>query len=226
MGDFDGALEDIDRAIELDTAYPDYLLEKGNILARSGQARDAIDYYSKAINIDPENFRYYLERGRTSSQLRRYDDALNDLNRAERLEKDNLPIVYIRATVYTSLGNYDRALNDARKSVELAGENPFVLRQYCWLLSTHPDHAKRQPAKALELMTGIMEAGELTDWQSYETLAATHAANQQFDQAAAKQKKAIELFGDDTDEEMQERLKLYESGKPFVYSGTAWFNDN
>jgi tetratricopeptide (TPR) repeat protein len=87
-----------------------------------------------------------------------------------------------------------------------------------WLLATCPDDDIRDGAKAVEHAT---KACELTNWENaafVDTLAAAYAESGDFDSAVKQQRKAIELLSEEDEgprADMEERLKLYQSGKPY-----------
>jgi WD40 repeat protein len=118
----------------------------------------------------------------------------------------------------------EQTLNDWQEAFEvkrrvLGDEDPNMLNGIAWLLATFPMADLRNGTKAIEYAT---KACELTKWKNaniIDTLAAAYAEAGDFDSAIKWQKEAINLL---TEKEppgwqagFEERLKLYQSGKPY-----------
>jgi hypothetical protein len=84
-----------------------------------------------------------------------------------------------------------------------------------WLLATSPDPEQRDAAAALRF------AGQAADLTAYrnpnvlDTLAAAHAEAGRFADAAAWQRRAIQLAPPGARQEFVERLALYQAGRPY-----------
>lgn len=138
--DFDGALSDFNKAIELN---PDFaaagknrdrvgqaskeqnkdmargLTHFGQQRRKSGQLGDALLLLNKAIELDPELAIAYSSRGRVKKSKGDLDGALADFNKAIELKED-LPVTYIqRAIVKSGKGDTDGALADYDRAIEL-----------------------------------------------------------------------------------------------------------
>jgi WD40 repeat protein/serine/threonine protein kinase/tetratricopeptide (TPR) repeat protein len=94
-----------------------------------------------------------------------------------------------------------------------------AMNSLAWLWATCPEAEFRDGAKAVEYATGACEG---TNWenQAYvDTLAAACAEAGDFEAAVKWQEKAIDLLTDEEPPESlagyEERLKLYQSGKPY-----------
>jgi tetratricopeptide (TPR) repeat protein len=118
----------------------------------------------------------------------------------------------------------EQTLNDWQEAFEvkrrvLGEEDPNMLNGIAWLLATSPRADLRNGTKAIEYAT---RACELTKWKNaniIDTLAAAYAEVGDFDSAVKWQKEAINLLTEkepsNWQAEFEERLKLYQSGKPY-----------
>jgi WD40 repeat protein/tetratricopeptide (TPR) repeat protein len=117
----------------------------------------------------------------------------------------------------------EQTLNDWQEAFEvkrrvLGDEDPNMLNGIAWLLATFPRADLRNGTKAIEYAT---KACELTKWKSaniIDTLAAAYAEAGDFDSAVKRQKEAVDLLTEKEpawQAEFEERLKLYQSGKPY-----------
>ena len=92
------------------------------------------------------------------------------------------------------------------------------MNYFAWIYATCPEADLRDGKKAVELAT---KACELTKWNNPEyidNLAAAYAETGDFESAVKLQSKAIQLLSERhviSTDSFKERLKLYESKKPF-----------
>jgi tetratricopeptide (TPR) repeat protein len=80
------ALEDVQRALDLDPLFTKAWNNAGVIANRIGQNRDAIEFYTQAIVCDPENALAYRNRGKTWLKLGKKANADADIRKADKLE--------------------------------------------------------------------------------------------------------------------------------------------
>ncbi len=99
MNDFDGALEDYNKAlqlgqnIELDVATAKEFglnssalyFNRGVVMQKKGDLQQAVQDYSQAINIDPSSAKAYYNRAIAKMALSQAEEALKDLEIASRL---------------------------------------------------------------------------------------------------------------------------------------------
>lgn len=79
------AINDIERAIELEPEDIDYWLEKGSILLRVNKNDEAENSFRQAISIDPESSAAYRMLGYCMVMQKRNDDACNYFNKSKEL---------------------------------------------------------------------------------------------------------------------------------------------
>jgi WD40 repeat protein/tetratricopeptide (TPR) repeat protein len=140
---------------------------------------------------------------------------------------DTLASMHGLAVEYRDQNRYEEAESMFVKTLEiqrrvLGEEHPDTagpLNSLAWFWATCPEDEVRDGAKAVEYAT---KACELTSWEnaSYvDTLAAACAEAGDFESAVKWQEKAIELLTEKNPPEWQteweERVKLYQSGKPY-----------
>src|SRR5688572_17450241 len=118
-GNLQQAIQDFDRAIELDpnlavaygyrgTAY--YLLE---------DLEQAKQNYTKAIELDPGFADAYYNRGRIYYESSALNEAIDDFTEAIELKPDDAQVHYYRGYAYFTSKNYEAALNDFERALDI-----------------------------------------------------------------------------------------------------------
>ncbi len=141
---------------------------------------------------------------------------------------DTLNFMNSLGWLYFKQGRYKEAEPLLVKALEgkrrvLGEEHPdtlLAMNDLAWLQATSPMADLRNGAKAIEYATKVCE---LTDWKNadyVDTLAAAYAEAGDFKSAVKWQKEAINLWTEKKlppgwQAKFEERLKLYQSGKPY-----------
>jgi tetratricopeptide (TPR) repeat protein len=81
-GEYDQAISDFNKAIEISPRYADPYNNRGVSYSRKGKNDEAISDYSKAIEIDPKFVKAYHNRAWEYTLKGQYDRAISDLNKA------------------------------------------------------------------------------------------------------------------------------------------------
>ncbi len=122
-GDLEGALPDLDAAIAADPGYPDYYLDRGNLLHRLGRAREAVADYETAMRVGPPFPEPYYNRSEVRYAQGDLAGALADLDYAIELDPGFSDAYVNRAGLLVALDELDRARADAERDPG----NPFLL---------------------------------------------------------------------------------------------------
>jgi tetratricopeptide (TPR) repeat protein len=109
-GDFERAIADYGRAIELDPGNADYWIGRGVTRLRKGD--DAIADFDRAIQLKPDNALAYNNRAAAYSGKRDFGRAVEDYSRAIALNPRDPYFYQHRAQAYRALGEHDRAIAD------------------------------------------------------------------------------------------------------------------
>jgi len=127
-------------------------------------------------------------------------------------------VYYNRAENRMIDGEFAEAISDYEAAVRLDPGYALAFNDLAWLRATCSEKAEfRDGAKAVEQAS---KANELTNWKKAHyvgTLAAAYAETGDFDSAVKRQKEAMGLLTEEEEElrgDFEERLKLYQSGKP------------
>jgi tetratricopeptide (TPR) repeat protein len=119
LGNYNQAIEDLNRAIEINPGYADPYLTRGNAYNSLGNYRQAIEDYGRAIKIKPSYADGYLSRGNAYKSLGNYRQAIEDYGRAIEIKPDYEIAYNNRGAAYNDLGNYRQAIEDLNRAIEI-----------------------------------------------------------------------------------------------------------
>jgi tetratricopeptide (TPR) repeat protein len=132
-GDATRALEDLDRALQLDAALADAYVLRGEIFFtaglaaginddhdRAGQAyARAVESFDRAIALAPDVPQTYVKRGHAHYELDQREPALADYNQAADLDADYAEAYYGRFEVKMRLGQFGEGMADCERARRL-----------------------------------------------------------------------------------------------------------
>ncbi len=110
------ALEEYNKAHEIDPSNPEYYRKVGELFLKTGKYQDAIEQFNKAIEMRPGATVYYIEKGTALNNLNKYEEALKELDKAISLNPKNSQAYLQKSISLKNLGNF----NDALSAINLA----------------------------------------------------------------------------------------------------------
>lgn len=124
QGDYQGAIEEFDKAIELNPTWALTYFSKGIALHYQRKIEEAYENYSKAIVCDEKMIDAYYNRAHILLLDEKPSDetlqkALSDLEKALEIDKNFIDAYYYSAVVKMKLKNYQGALDDLDKLLTL-----------------------------------------------------------------------------------------------------------
>lgn len=114
LQNFDDALRDFNRAIELKPDYADAYSNRGLVHYAQAEYIEAIADYDRAIAILNTDAVYFLNRGQAYRKLGTYEQALTDINRSAAL-MSHPDTIKERGLVYYAMGNTEQALAELKE---------------------------------------------------------------------------------------------------------------
>ena len=128
LGDVDGAIDDLTKAVQADPQNAMALNNLGQALVRAGRARDAVPYFDRAIGISGATWAYHFNRARAFEDLKQWDLAIADYREAERLFPDDYATAFNLARALEADGNLPQAIDAYDRAITLApGQADFRL---------------------------------------------------------------------------------------------------
>jgi tetratricopeptide (TPR) repeat protein len=189
-------------------------------LGMKGQYDESIKCFSKALEIDAGYPEIHKRLGAALLATGRSEEAVEQLNEALRTDP-NQAVIYISLSIaYTRLNKYEQAIQNWTRAKELEPGSPYILSNPGWLLATASDASKEDADKAIEFARRTCEQTGYKDAELLDVLAAAYAAGGRFDDAISTAKKALSEAQarnrEDQAGEIQNRIKLYETGKRYI----------
>jgi tetratricopeptide (TPR) repeat protein len=209
---YDNAIKDLSELIRLHPTYVEFYVTRGGAYIANKQYENGIKDFSELIRLYPTDPNGYCMRGGAYIANKQYDNAVKDFSEAIRLAPARSDAYSGRGAAYRGMKDYDKAIADSTEGLRLDPKSAAAHGIFAWVLAVCPKDQLRDGKRAFELAT---KACELTEWKNpfnIGALAAAYAACGDFKEAVKWQKKAIELGY--VDEKDQQRLQLYEAGKP------------
>ena len=143
LGFYELALENMNKAMELDPEDVNYVGKKADLLYDMGKGQEAIDTWDIFIKLEPEYFPAYYRRGFMKDNLGDVDGAIEDYSAAIALEPDYAYPYLGRADQYMLKGEKEAAMRDYRMVVQLdtvPSDNSCA--QYAYLCLGEKEKAK------------------------------------------------------------------------------------
>ncbi|MEN6457916.1 MAG: tetratricopeptide repeat protein [Thermoguttaceae bacterium] len=199
------------------------LTNLGATLLNAHRPNDAISHLQRAASIQPDNADGQNKLGSALLMCGRPAEAIPHFQVALQRDPANAEVRNNFGSALTAQGRYEEASDQFRKALDARGNYVDAMNNLAWLLATCPQHSLHNGPEALAL---AQRAERLTGGRRPEvldTLAAAYATSERFQEAAATARKALELATKQNQQALvdalQQRIALYDSGKPFVGNG-------
>lgn len=119
-GQFNEALQHIDKALEMDRSHPIVWSIKGEALHRLDRFQEAIECYSMAIALDPlESSDAIFGRGLVYEDLGDDERALEEFEFFRRRYPDGIVNRYFEGMAHSNLGHYEQAMKTFDQAIKL-----------------------------------------------------------------------------------------------------------
>ncbi|MDF5739944.1 MULTISPECIES: tetratricopeptide repeat protein [unclassified Nostoc] len=127
MERYSEALQDFDRAIELDPNYRWAIAHRGQTYCFMKRYSEALQNLDRAIELDPKYNWAIAGRGETYRLMERYSEALEDFDRAIQLNPKLDWAIASRGETYRSIKRYTEALQDFDRAIELGPKYKWAI---------------------------------------------------------------------------------------------------
>ncbi|MFH1768943.1 MAG: tetratricopeptide repeat protein [Candidatus Omnitrophota bacterium] len=117
--EYKNALVDLNRALLLDSLYPEVYNQRGVLFARRKEYDEAIADFNKALDIHPYFVEVYNNRGAVFLDLREYDKAIDDFGRALEICPDYVNAYSNLGVAFVKKEEYEKAINQFNRALQL-----------------------------------------------------------------------------------------------------------
>ncbi|MGC9393569.1 MAG: tetratricopeptide repeat protein [Anaerolineae bacterium] len=118
MGEYDKAIQEYNKALELDPTYLLAYYDRGLAHAQQQHYADAIADFSEVIALDPQHADAYYNRGLVHARQNAFDQALADYDQALALHPED-PLIYnSRGNVHYNTKDYPQAIADYDQAIQ------------------------------------------------------------------------------------------------------------
>ena len=121
---YENAINDFDRAIELDPKNPKAYHHRGITKYKLGKYEEAINDFDKTIELNPKSTRAYNNRAIAKGELGKHEEAIKDYDKAIELDPDYSYAYNNRGSAKDELGEYKEAIIDYNEAIESDPNNP------------------------------------------------------------------------------------------------------
>ena len=209
--EYDKAISDFTKAIEIDPNYPFAYANRGLAYTYRKDLTRAILDYNKAIELEPK-LAVYTNRGCAYANQGNISQAISDFTKAIELNPNDAYAYTNRGLAYASQKNFAQAISDSAKAIEI---NPkyaeaYYSRGLAYCGTKEYDKAQQDMHKAQELGyvidPKILDAIKKTSESKYSVVGSVvkiaeeayskgceYSKNGNYDQAISEYTKAIEI---------------------------------
>lgn len=126
MNDSIAALDNLNKALELDKSSSYAFALRGMILEGQENHEEAVRDMDMAIKLDPEQASYFINRGLIKYNTNDFRGALQDYDAAIEIDPKSVISLYNRGLLRAQLGDRNKAISDFSAVLNLEPDNTFA----------------------------------------------------------------------------------------------------
>lgn len=207
------------RTIELDPSSDQAYFQLGLILQKENKLAQAEAMMLKALTYQPNNANVRNNLGVILLEQQKFDEAIESFQQALEIYPEHINALYNLGMSFWASGNSKEAVAQYRKVLEMKPGWDMAANSLAWILATDKNEDVRNGDAALKWAKIAVQGKHRNNPDYLDTLAAAYAEIGEFETAVRIIQQALVLAGgseeDTLREEVEERLRLYKSGKPF-----------
>jgi tetratricopeptide (TPR) repeat protein len=209
------AVTHYESALVLDPASGDAHYNLGVELGKQGRYDDAATHYRVVLEQDPDHIEAANNLGAALLAQGKTTEAIGYFERILRVDPGDVEARGNWAMALTAEGQVGAAIRVLEDGVARLPEAPALANQLAWLRAATPEERWRDGKEAVRLAEVACALTNQRNPNYLDTLAAAYAEVGRFDDAVRTLGRAIALADARQMAQFQERLALYEAGKPY-----------
>lgn len=206
-------------SLKRDGDYADAHYNMGNALAARGLIEEAASHLAAAARLKPDFVEAHHNLANAYFARMNFEAAAVHYGAALRHRPDYAQAQYGLGLALLGLGRTREAVERLSMTVERWPDYAEALTTLAWTLATSDDPAVRDGARAVALAQRASELSGGESPQALDTLAAAYAESGDFEKATQTARQAVTLSRAagrrDWTQTIEQRLSLYEQGRPF-----------
>lgn len=228
-GQLDAALAHFQTALDVrsaSSAHSHYNLsfalihgDIGDALARKGRLDEAIVHLRQAIQFSPKYADAHYNLGTALFRKGVLDEAISEYRTALSHRSNDAGTHASLADALIQKGQLREAIGHYEKALQLEPDSIPALNNFAWVLSTGPDDALRNGARAIDLARKANRLSSENNPVFLRTLAAAYAEAGRFDEAIKTAARAGQIADSQGEralaDQIQQDLDLYQRHIPF-----------
>lgn len=112
MGLLDEAIEDFDKAVELDPQNPIIYSNRGLVKRKQENYTEAIDDYTLELNYGPDkNIKAFNNRAYCFAKIGQFEDAIEDYTNVLEIDPNNIHALHNRGISFERISQYQQVSN-------------------------------------------------------------------------------------------------------------------
>jgi tetratricopeptide (TPR) repeat protein len=196
------------------------LLALGTLTWRQSKMyTDTETLWRTSLRRNPNAWLPHYNLGTLMATNGKLDEAVTHLREAIRINPTPAPPYYNLALAYALQHRLDAALACDKEAVRLEPNNPKYLNDLAWIYATCPKAELRNGPEAVRLAGQACRITKRQNTAMLDTLAAAYAEAGRFDEAVKTTEeiraRALSSHDPATADAAQQRLELYQAGKPY-----------
>jgi tetratricopeptide (TPR) repeat protein len=223
-GQYDAAIGQLQRAIELKPGYAIAHYNLGKTLLEAGKPVEARQQLEASLKFAPDESKTYTELGRAFQKIGDAKGAVAQFANATRLTQGDVNNWLAFASALLDIHRYADAVKVLDQASRLHPSSLAIQRLLSVILSSSPEDQVRDPARALALAQQTVVATGGSDPTCLDAFGMAKAASGDYDAALSITEKAIvrareqrapaEVIGS-----MEARVSLYRARQPWRLDG-------
>lgn len=205
LGDLDGALEQLDTALQVATKgnaeqdrteHAEIYRVMGGLEVLHGREQDAIEHFQMALEIDPERLDPRFKLANALARSGRVEEALEHYDFLVERQPEHADLLVKRATALINLRRPQEALATFEQAIAVSPDDPEVRARYADALD-YLGEASEAKSQRQKLTGNSLEADQRINLLISEARQAT--SNQQFESAVKSYREALSIATDHID---------------------------
>ena len=214
------SIESFRRTLELMPSFADGHEGLAGALVEAGQPQKAIEHFRRAVQLNPDLVEAHYRLARLLRAEHSFDEAIQHYHHALRIRPTFARASLELGQLYHRQGRHDDATEHYGRALDTQPDLVDALHRMAWILATHADAAKRNPAKAVSIAERASELTDRHDAKVLDALAVAYAASGRFQDAIRTAQAAKQLASAPGYRyllpKIQRRLQRFRAGQAYL----------